>query len=134
MTLFYAEICPGEKELRWVRAGHDPAFLYDPYQDKFEELQGEGVALGVDPNGKYQENIIDGLSNGQILVIGTDGVWEAQNIKGEMFGKQQLKRIIQKNANLAAEVILTTIIDSLKVFQKSVKQQDDVTLVIIKAA
>ncbi|MFZ1954818.1 MAG: SpoIIE family protein phosphatase [Desulfobacterales bacterium] len=50
MTLFYAEIDPSSKTLQWVRAGHDPAFFYDPTSDTIEELPGEGIALGIDAN------------------------------------------------------------------------------------
>ena len=46
MTLFYLAIDPGNKRLQWVRAGHDPAILYDPKQNTFEELTGTGIALG----------------------------------------------------------------------------------------
>ena len=62
-------IPPGEKILRWVKAGHDPALFYDPGSDSFKELWGEGIALGISPNGKYQENIVRKLSGGQILII-----------------------------------------------------------------
>jgi hypothetical protein len=43
--------------VRWVRAGHDPAILYDPVQDKFEKLKGVGVALGLDEKFAYEENL-----------------------------------------------------------------------------
>jgi sigma-B regulation protein RsbU (phosphoserine phosphatase) len=132
VTLFYVEISPGEKKMRWVRGGHDPAFLFDPRVDKFEALQGEGVALGVDPNGKYQENNINGLSKEQILVIGTDGVWEARNIKDELFGKERLMNIIRQHSDASANEIIKAIIDALKTFQGSAKQEDDITLAVIK--
>ena len=132
VTLFYAEISQDEKKLRWVRGGHDPAFLFDPHVDKFEELQGEGVALGVDPNGKYQENSIDESLKGQILVVGTDGVWEARNIKDELFGKKRLMNIIRQHSDASANEIIKAIIDALKTFQGSAKQEDDITLAVIK--
>ena len=132
VTLFYAEISQDEKKLRWVRGGHDPAFLFDPHVDKFEELQGKGVALGVDPNGKYQENSIDESLKGQILVVGTDGVWEARNIKDELFGKKRLMNIIRQHSDASANEIIKAVIDALKTFQGSAKQEDDITLAVIK--
>ena len=132
VTLFYAEISQDEKKLRWVRGGHDPAFLFDPHVDKFEELQGKGVALGVDPNGKYQENSIDESLKGQILVVGTDGVWEARNIKDELFGKKRLMSIIRQHSDASANEIIKAVIDALKTFQGSAKQEDDITLAVIK--
>ena len=132
MTLFYAEIAPGEKTLRWVRAGHDPAQYYDPATDQFEELRGNGMALGVDSQLKYEENAINRLSDGQILVLGTDGLWETQNEKGEMFGKERFKALIKQNAHLSAEELIASIIEGLLNFRKSIRQADDITLVVIK--
>ena len=132
VTLFYTEIYPEEKKMRWVRAGHDPAFLFDPHLDKFEQLQGEGVALGVDPNGKYQENSTDDLSEGKILVVGTDGVWEARNIKDELFGKKRLMNIIRQHSDASANDIMEAVIDALKAFVDSAKQEDDITLLVVR--
>ena len=132
VTLFYAEISPAEKILRWVRAGHDPALFYDPDLDTFKELWGDGIALGIDPDGNYQENSVQKLSKGQILVIGTDGVWEARNQTGEMFGRERLKDLIRKNAAHSSDDISGFIINSIKTFQGPVKQEDDITLLVTK--
>jgi sigma-B regulation protein RsbU (phosphoserine phosphatase) len=134
MTLFYVEIAPDKKTLHWVRAGHDPALYYDPDTDKFEELRGNGMALGIDSQLKYEENTIDGLSNGQIIMLGTDGLWETQNETGEMFGKERLKALIKQNAHLSSEDMITSIIEGLLAFRKSIRQADDITLVVIKIA
>ena len=48
MTLFFLAIDTATKELQWVRAGHDPAIVYDSSMDSFDELRGKGIALGVD--------------------------------------------------------------------------------------
>jgi sigma-B regulation protein RsbU (phosphoserine phosphatase) len=132
VTLFYVEIVPDDKTLTWVRAGHDPAFFYDPTADRCVELQGKGVALGIDENIGYQENRKTGLTKGQILLIGTDGLWETQNNSGEMFGKERVKALVRKNKHLSSEEIIKSIIDFLKVFRGSVKQEDDITLVTVK--
>jgi len=132
VTLFYAEISPAEKVLRWVRAGHDPALFYDPGLEKFQELRGEGMALGIDPHGNYRENVVRGLSSGQILVIGTDGIWEARNPGGEMFGRKKMKDLIRENAAYSSDGISATIIDSIKTFQGTARQEDDITLLVIK--
>jgi len=133
-TLFYAEISPGEKVLRWVRAGHDPAIFYDQALDQFKDLWGEGVALGIDPHVTYQEHVIRELSSGQILVIGTDGVWEARSHMDEMFGRERVKDLIRKNAAYSSDGISASIIDAIKTFQGSAKQEDDITLLVIKFA
>ncbi len=132
MTLFYMTIDPKEKRLDWVRAGHDPALLYDPVRDEFEELKGSGIALGVKDEFDYRENQKDGLSNGQIIAIGTDGIWEALNRQGEMFGKNRLREIIRGNAGASAANILSAVYDELNQFTEGQRSEDDITLVIIK--
>ena len=134
MTLFYAVLDTGNKELQWVRAGHDPAIFYDPAKGEFKELNGYGMALGLDGKFKYRENMLAGLTMGQILLIGTDGLWETQSQSGEMFGKDRIKALIKKNANASPAKILEAIISALREFQGLMKQEDDVTLAVIKVS
>jgi sigma-B regulation protein RsbU (phosphoserine phosphatase) len=131
MTMFFAEIDMKNECVRWVNAGHDPAILYDPCTDAFDELGGWNVALGIDTNTKYQEQQRT-ISKGQILVIGTDGIWESRNIRGEMFGKDKLKEVIKDNGRASAKRILNSIITEVETFSYPLIREDDVTLVVIK--
>jgi sigma-B regulation protein RsbU (phosphoserine phosphatase) len=132
MTLFYLTIDPEKKRLEWVRAGHDPAMIYDPATDEFDELKGSGVALGVNDDFNYEQNHRSGLAKGQIIAVGTDGIWESVNKKGEMFGKERLKNVIRKNAPAGAGDILNAVYIELNSFTRGQKSEDDITLVIIK--
>jgi sigma-B regulation protein RsbU (phosphoserine phosphatase) len=132
MTLFYLTIDPENEQLRWVRAGHDPAIIYDPTEDKFEELKGSGLALGVEEAISYEENIKSGLFSGQIIAIGTDGIWEAQNKDGEMFGKERFREIIRQKANAEAHDIVDAVYSDLNEFTIGLRPEDDITLVVIK--
>jgi sigma-B regulation protein RsbU (phosphoserine phosphatase) len=132
MTMFYLSIDPMKRHLHWIRAGHDPAIFYDPGSDSFEELGGSGLSLGVDENWVFEDNLKTGLSKGQIILLSTDGIWEARNPRGEMFGKEPIFHILKKNSSSSANEILETILDSLNRFQKNAKIEDDITLVVIK--
>ena len=132
MTLFYLTVDPRKDRIDWVRAGHDPAILYNPQQDAFVELKGTGVALGVNDAFKYVENHRKGLTNGQIIAIGTDGIWEAFNKKGAMFGKKRFKDIIRQNAAAGADDLLNAVYNEINKFIDGQKTEDDITLVIIK--
>lgn len=132
MTLFFAALDTGKKEFRWVRAGHDPAFMYDPSAASFRELSGRGMAIGVDSSYHYQEGGLVELSEGQIIVIGTDGLWETHDEGGAMFGKDRLEAIIRERAQAPAERILASIIQAVQEFRGSAKQKDDITLAVIK--
>ena len=132
VTMFYLIIDPIKKHLQYVRAGHDPAIFYDPHTDAFEELGGTGMALGVDKNWNVKAYTKTALKKGQIIILSTDGIWEARNIQGEMFGKEPINDIIRNNSSLGANEILNAMIEALKSFQKGAKIEDDITLVIIK--
>ncbi len=132
MTMFYMMIDPTKKQLLWVRAGHDPAIFYDPSTDKFEELSGSGVALGVMEDSIFKTYTKTALHKGQIIFLSTDGIWEAFNQKGEMFGKERIYDNIRKNSSLSANEIVDRMIESLKSFQQGAQIEDDITMVVIK--
>ena len=132
MTLFYASIDTGKKKMRWVRAGHDPAFLYNPVTGAFAELGGRGMAIGVDGGYTYREGGAIELAAEQIILIGTDGLWETHNESGEMFGKSRLEAIIRQQAQTSADLILRSVINAVQEFRASAKQEDDITLAVIK--
>ena len=131
MTLFYGELDRASLQLRWVNAGHDPAFLFDTHTGQFQELKGKGMALGIFDDAGYVQSERDVLP-GQILIIGTDGIWEMHNPEGEMFGKDRLKDIIRSHAGFSAAEIVHNIMSTLEQFRYPLKKEDDVTLVVIK--
>lgn len=132
MSMFYLLINRKCCTLEWVRAGHDPAFLYDPPSGSFLELKGPGIALGVNPDFVYQTQYLSGLKPGQIIVLGTDGIWEAINDKGEMFGKERLKNLICQYAQKSAEKILEIVLSTHEEYTANTIVEDDLTLLFIK--
>jgi sigma-B regulation protein RsbU (phosphoserine phosphatase) len=132
MTLFFMLIDSGNGKIRWVRAGHEPAMIYDPSSDSFDELHGRGIALGVDETWSFEEQIRELWSDSQIVLIGTDGIWETENPQGESFGKRRLKEIIRQHKNKSSEEIVQAVTEALADHRESAPQQDDVTMVVIK--
>jgi len=132
MTLFYLVIDVRDKSLKWIRAGHDPAIVYDPAQDRFEELKGVGTAIGIDEEVTFEENTRADLKKGQLIILATDGVWESRDAQGNMFGKDRIYEIIRQHAHQSSQVILGTLIDALNNHIQESKSEDDVTLVVIK--
>ncbi|MCP4630860.1 MAG: SpoIIE family protein phosphatase [bacterium] len=134
MTLFYLLIDQAGRNLQWVRAGHDPALCYDPATDRFDELRGAGIALGVDDGWQYIANEKSGLKKGQIILLSTDGIWETRNPAGDMFGKAPIHRIIRQMPGATAGDIVAAIITDLENFRQHGQPADDITLVVIKIA
>ncbi len=130
MTLFFLELDYTQHLVRWVRAGHDPALLYSPQQDDFSELRGDGLLLGVADDFEFVQFEEPLQTPGSIIILGTDGIWEAANEAGEQFGKERLKESVRHHAAQSASEIVQAVLDELHAFVP--KPQDDVTLVIIK--
>lgn len=132
VTLFFLEIDQKDKSFRWVRAGHDPAILFDPGSDAFWNLESPGPALGVVGDYAFQESSGFEYKSGQIILIGTDGIWETRNVEGQMFKKERVKKIIREHCHDPARQILESITRALSNFRGNQLQDDDVTLVVIK--
>src|SRR5947209_12687176 len=117
MTMHLSVIDGTTHTMRWVSAGHDPAIVYDPAADRFEEV-GEGeLPLGVMDETDYAEHTHGPLSPGQVVLVGTDGVWEMPDAKGEQFGKDRLRDAIRESAGKSAEEISATLRDRLAAFR-----------------
>jgi sigma-B regulation protein RsbU (phosphoserine phosphatase) len=132
MTLFYLAIDRTAGRLEWVRAGHDPALLYDPHQDRFADLKGSGMALGVDAEGGYTASRQGGLREGQVILLGTDGIWEARTAGGEMLGKGPVRRLLRELAHRSAAEIVTALADLVLGFVGTGRPEDDLTMVVVK--
>ncbi len=132
MTLLFFLYAPDTRTLQWVRAGHDPALLYDPATDRFESLKGEGIALGLNGDYTYSTNRRPDCQPGQILVLGTDGVWETCNAQQEMFGKRRVRDLVRRHAGSDAREIRNAILAALTAFLGDQRAEDDITLMVAK--
>ena len=132
MTMHLSVIDSKSATMRWASAGHDPAILYDPCDGSFKEI-GEGdLPLGIMDETEYHEQTYGPLEAGQVILVGTDGVWEMPDVKGEMFGKDRLREIIREFADRPAADIAAAIHEELACFRGDAKVVDDVTYVVIK--
>ena len=132
VTLFCLMIDPSSRAVELVCAGHDPAIYYDPATDQFSELDGFGMALGVEKGSAYEKKRHTKCSRGSIIVLGTDGIWETRNVSGQMFGRTALYDVIRQHSAASADDIMEAIFNEIKNFSNARKPEDDVTLVVIK--
>ncbi|MEQ8193493.1 MAG: SpoIIE family protein phosphatase [Rhodospirillales bacterium] len=132
MTMFYLILSRETPALRWVNAGHEPAFVYNCGKEICEELDGGGIPLGIEQSWEYEDRSIEALAPGSILVIATDGVWETRDPTGKMFGKDAFKDLIERNAAEPAAGICDTVHKTLARFRGGGPQTDDITLVVVK--
>jgi sigma-B regulation protein RsbU (phosphoserine phosphatase) len=133
MTLFLLELTHGGP-LRWVRAGHDPALLYDPARDSFRELDGQGLPLGVVEVAGLELCEEPSPPSGAVIAVGTDGIWERRSPDGKMFGKERMRDVIRAHADEPAREIIRALLKELEEFGGRTEQEDDITIVIVKTA
>lgn len=133
LTLFFLDIDPILKRMTWVNAGHPPALLYTSDSDSFQRLaENSDIPLGVDGEWQYAEHNLDFLRAGEILLIGTDGIWEAHDVQGRMYGMDRFKQVALRHAKKSAQDILRAIMDSIRHHLGDEPPDDDITLVVIK--
>lgn len=133
MTLFGIEMNGHSGEISWVRAGHDPALVYYAGSDSFSSLEGSGLPLGVLDDTEYTEQASAEFVAGDVILVGTDGIWEARHPeRGEMYGKDRVRDLMRRCAGLSAEAMCESLLDDLRVWRQGKPWKDDVTLVVIK--
>jgi serine phosphatase RsbU (regulator of sigma subunit) len=116
---------------QFISAGHDPAYLFRSATGKIEELSSGGLILGAFPSTTYQSCPLY-LHPGDILVVYSDGLTEAQNLSEEMFGKERLLRIIQQEAPSGSNALQEKIFKAIEEFTFGERQTDDITFLVVE--
>lgn len=119
------------RELEYYSCGHNPACLRAPNGD-ISFLSHPGMALGFLPEVPPHPAYTLVLEEESLLVLYTDGVTEASNKHGEMFGEERLKALVASLTKQSAEEAIQSIMFSIKSFVKDCPQHDDITLLVLK--
>ena len=116
----------------FINCGVPTILLYSPGFDTFIEVQGEGRILGfvkdISPYLKPRKLV---LPAGSALVTATDGILDSENLRGERFGKERLRRSIRERFDLTAAEITSGTMDDFSAFTDRI-QEDDITLFVMK--
>ena len=124
VTCFYAILEPKSGSLRYANAGHDLPYLW--HGGDAEELRARGMPLGLMPGMGYEEKEIE-LDAGEGVLFYTDGLVEAHDAKGEMFGFPRLKALIAEHSEERS--LGAFLLEELYSFVgEGWEQEDDVTL------
>ncbi len=130
VSMFYCIWEPQINKFSYANAGHNPPLLLTP--DCACKLVDEhGIVLGVEDGAKYSNHSLT-LEAGQMLVLYTDGVTEAFNSNGEMFGMHRLENLILGSRNWHAQTVADQIRDRVVNFSGSGEISDDLTAVALR--
>jgi serine phosphatase RsbU (regulator of sigma subunit) len=128
VTCFYAILDPESGRLLYANAGHDVPYLHR--SGAAEELKARGMPLGLMPGMSYEENEIV-LDAGEAALFYSDGLVEAHDPNGEMFGFPRLRALIAEHAE--KESLEEALLEELYSFVGDVwKQEDDITLLTLR--
>jgi serine phosphatase RsbU (regulator of sigma subunit) len=131
VTLFYAVLHSARGEIEFVNAGHMPPIVLRSADGSSEELRTEGMALGVLPDIEFEQRTTT-LHHGDVLLLYTDGVIEASNAGGDMFGKKRLLEVAGRHRFEPAQELVQVIDEVIAGFVGDAAQFDDFTLVVAK--
>jgi phosphoserine phosphatase RsbU/P len=131
MTMHLSYIDLDARAYRWCSAGHDPALIWDPRRRGFDQIDAGSLPLGIADDTVYSEASYP-LGGGEVIVIGTDGIWETCNPSGEQFGKQRLRDAVLATVERPAAEIVDEIVRRLNEFRGAGRREDDVTLVVAR--
>ncbi len=131
VTLFYGILDADTQGITYVNAGHNPPLVCHYEDGSLEELPATGIAVGALPDAEYVART-KALSPGDVLVLYTDGITEAENVRLEMFGEDRLREVIRRSRALAAKEIIAEILESVRAFCGDHPQSDDITLMVIR--
>ncbi len=132
VTLFYGVLDSNSRSLVYANAGHPPPLLMRSGINVFEKLEVTGIALGAMGGAKYEERTVN-LSSGDVLVLYTDGVTEAENRNKEQYGIERFRGTVCKSCQHCAQGILDNILADLSQFCEGQAQFDDITMVVVRA-
>jgi serine phosphatase RsbU (regulator of sigma subunit)/predicted ester cyclase len=130
VTCFYAILDPNSGSLRYANAGHDVPYLHR--NSAAEELRARGMPLGLMPGMIYEEQEIV-LDAGEAALLYSDGLVEAHDPRGEMFGFPRLRELVAEHGEKRS--LEETLLEELYSFVgESWEQEDDITLLTLRRA
>jgi sigma-B regulation protein RsbU (phosphoserine phosphatase) len=128
VTLFYGVYDSNTRRLTYCNAGHPAALILR--KGKIIELPSDGMVLGVDPEEKYGQAVVE-LQPNDLVMLYTDGLTDAMNFDGQLFGRQRVVEAFLEGGQ-TAEAVAQNILWHMSRFTGLTKRTDDVTLIVAR--
>lgn len=128
VTLLYAHLDIAEGTLHLANAGHNYPLILN---DAVHEVELDGLPLGIDRDCTFGE-VTAQLRPGDVLLLYTDGVVEATNEQGELFGFERFYRLLSESPSRRPRTLTRQIVRAVRAFAGPQPQDDDITLVVLR--
>jgi sigma-B regulation protein RsbU (phosphoserine phosphatase) len=132
VTLFYGLLDSTSRTFTYVNAGHNPPIHYRAADSTLSELVATGIAIGVQDNVQYTQDTMQ-MAQGDLLILYTDGITEAEDAQLDMFGVERLKDVTIAARALPSGDIIQEILNAVRTFTGDHPQSDDITLMVIRS-
>jgi len=133
VTVFCGVLDPASGRLAYCNAGHNPPYLLRGQSGETTALRRTGMPLGVLDDAAWEEREIQ-LEPGEALLLYSDGITEAQDAAGELFGEARLLEAVQLDSGRTARELEETLLGAVRAFRGSEPQSDDITLLVVARA
>jgi sigma-B regulation protein RsbU (phosphoserine phosphatase) len=130
ITLFYGVYTPSTGALTYVNAGQNPPLLRRA-DGSIERLCGTGIALGMFDSSSY-DAVSTSVNHGDILVLYSDGITEAENPAGEPFEESGLERFLGLRGTDSPAVLAPAVLRAVEAHARDSRFTDDLTVLILK--
>jgi len=132
ISMFYLTYHSDTRRIHYANAGHNRPLLLRKGKRNCTELDAEGLILGVKKGVTFEEKTLS-LSEGDMVLLYTDGITEARNKQGEFFGESRLCELVIAHAHASPQELIQIVVDELGRFCQSKSFDDDISLVVLKA-
>jgi serine phosphatase RsbU (regulator of sigma subunit) len=116
---------------QFISAGHNIAYLFRAATSKIETLAPDSYFMGMFGFASYQARPLH-LGAGDILVVYSDGLTDAETPDGEMFGEHRLLEIIRQEAPAGSRAVERRLLKAIEAFTQGMPQTDDITFVVVE--
>jgi serine phosphatase RsbU (regulator of sigma subunit) len=116
---------------QFISAGHNIAYLFRSETGKIEELIPDAYFLGMFDFASYQSRTLY-LNKGDVLVVYSDGLTDAENPQQEMFGEDRLLEIIRREGPSGSRAVEQSFLKAIEDFTQGAPQTDDITFVVVE--
>ncbi|MYG10147.1 MAG: SpoIIE family protein phosphatase [Rhodobacteraceae bacterium] len=131
VTLIYGVFNIKTGSFIFANGGHNPPILVNENGNaRYLGMPG-GIALGMFPGFSFEDKEII-LEKGDQIIFYTDGITEAMNVDGELYGEDRLIEFVQETIKAGDKDLVTTLVDSVHEFSKGIPQSDDITCLVIR--
>ncbi|HEX6384675.1 MAG TPA: PP2C family protein-serine/threonine phosphatase, partial [Anaerolineae bacterium] len=130
VTVFYAVLDPETGVLAYCNAGHNPPLLLPANGDPMQKLPLTALPLGLLEDEAWEQETMQ-IRPGDVLILYTDGLTEAEDELEDYFGESRLATVAQANLDRPVEVIENKIITAVYDFMDEAAQRDDITLMVV---